>query len=166
MKKILLAAMIVLVAFNSCKKSEVEDEKKPAEKTIVGSWFSGGDNVSSLLVKYFKVDSVVADFMSNNTYKVISYTKGAATQYTGTYTQTKPESGTIWNIKLEQSKPTAVTSEGIFEITEAGETFKMTYEVVQTQPSIQATPPTAKDGFGSSNGGALGKTNIQKFVKR
>lgn len=165
MKKVFLATIVALVAFSSCKKSKVEDEKKPVEKTIVGSWFSGGDNVAPLLVT-FEIDSVVANFMSNNTYKVFSYTKGTPTQYTGTYTQTKPETGTIWNIKLEQSKPSAITSEGIFEITEAGGTLKMTYEVVQTEPSMQLTPPTVKDGFGSSNGGKLGKTNVQKYVKR
>lgn len=166
MKKVFLATIVALVAFSSCKKSKVEDEKKPVEKTIVGSWFSGGDNVAPLLANHLKIDSVVANFLSNNTYKVFSYTKGTPTEFTGIYTQTKPESGTIWNIKLEQSKPIAVTSEGIFEITEAGGTFKMTYEVVQTEPSIGVTPPTVKDGFGSSGGGKLGKTNVQKYVKR
>ena len=42
----------------------------------------------------------------------------------------------------------------------------MKYEVVQTEPNIGATPPTASAGFGSSNGGALGQSNVQKFVKR
>ena len=67
---------------------------------------------------------------------------------------------------MNQSTPSAVTSEGIFEITKVGEGYTMRYEVVQTEPDIGATPPTATAGFGSSNGGALGQMNIQKFVKR
>lgn len=42
----------------------------------------------------------------------------------------------------------------------------MKYEVVQTEPNIGSTPPTPEGGFGSTNGGAIGDINIQKFVKR
>ena len=38
----------------------------------------------------------------------------------------------------------------------------MYYEVVQTNPPL-GTPPSAQDGFCSSNGGALGCDNLQKY---
>ncbi len=38
----------------------------------------------------------------------------------------------------------------------------MYYEVVQTNPPL-GTPPTPQDGFCSSNGGALGCDNLQKY---
>ena len=41
----------------------------------------------------------------------------------------------------------------------------MLYEIVQTDPDIGAIPPNAQDGFGSTNGGALGTINIQKYVR-
>ena len=41
----------------------------------------------------------------------------------------------------------------------------MYYEIVQTNPDIGATPPTPEAGFGSSSGGVLGMTNVQKYVR-
>lgn len=167
MKKLIFILIAVATVFSACKKSDVEDVYKPAEDGLVGKWASKGSDVAPLLVNYFNVDSVTADFKTNNTYAVVSYSKGVPTNYVGIYVQTKPVSGTIWTIKLNQSTPTAVTSEGIFEITAVGTTsFKMKYEVVQTEPNIGATPPTATAGFGSSSGGALGQMNVQNFVKR
>ena len=52
-----------------------------------------------------------------------------------------------------------MTSEGIFKV----ENTTLTYEIVQTEPDISAVPPTASAGFGSSNGGALGNSNIQVY---
>jgi hypothetical protein len=54
---------------------------------------------------------------------------------------------------------------GIFDISTATNPYTMQYEVAQTEPSIGATPPTAAAGFGSTNGGALGTFNIQKYIK-
>lgn len=68
---------------------------------------------------------------------------------------------------MEQSSPAAVTSEGIFEITQDATVktkYTLKYEVVQTTPSIGATAPTATAGFGSSSGGTLGTMNVQTFV--
>lgn len=166
MKKLILILFAIVTVFSACKQSEVEDVYNPSEDGLVGFWTSKGTDVAPLLKTYFAIDSVTADFKSNNTYAVVSYSKGVPTNYVGTYVQTKPATGNVWNIKLNQSTPTAVTSEGIFEITTVGEAFKLKYEVVQTEPNIGATPPTAIAGFGSSNGGALKDMNIQNFVKK
>lgn len=164
MKKVLFILVSASILFAGCKKSEEEGKYNPSNDGIIGTWLSKGDNVADLLSIYFAVDSITATFNENNTYSVVSYSGGTPTNYSGTFVQTKPASGSIWNIKLLQSTPTAVTSEGIFEITGTHPSFLLTYEVVQTEPNIGATAPTADAGFGSSSGGALGDTNIQKFV--
>ena len=137
----------------------------PATDGIAGEWQSSGTNVATLLSYYFHIDSIYAKFNDNNTYLVESFANDAKTTYSGTYAQTKTTTGEIWTIVLNQSTPTAVTSEGIFEITKVGEVYKLKYEVVQTAPSIGATPPTPAAGFGSSNGGALLTSNIQTFLQ-
>lgn len=166
MKKAIIFGLLLAVVFTGCEKSEDDGpETDPQKIGIVGEWYSSGENVALLLSFYFKVDSIYAKFESNNTYLVESFSEGAKTTYTGTFAQEKSGTGTIWNITLNQSSPTAVTSEGIFDVSTTTDPYTMQYEVVQTQPNIQATPPTAEEGFGSSNGGQLGTSNIQKFVK-
>ncbi|MGE0077595.1 MAG: hypothetical protein AB7S48_07035 [Bacteroidales bacterium] len=165
MKKLFAIALLLSFTFVACDKSDDDDTTDPQKIGIVGEWYSSGDNVAVLLSYYFAVDSIYAKFDSNNTYLVESYSSGAKTTYTGTYTQEKSSVGTIWNIVLNQSSPTAVTSEGIFEISTTTSPYTMQYEVAQTTPSIGATAPTADAGFGSTSGGALGTTNVQKFVK-
>lgn len=163
---ILVAAMSF--AFVSCKDSVEEIVYNPSTDGLIGEWQSSRANVAGLLVTYFKVDSIYANFKDNNTYLVESFSAGAKTTYAGVFTQTKSATGAIWTIKLEQSTPTAVTSEGVFEITmnaTAKSKYTMKYEVVQTTPSIGATAPTPTAGFGSSSGGAFGMTNVQTFVK-
>ncbi|GAB1418169.1 hypothetical protein MASR2M12_09340 [Bacteroidales bacterium] len=165
MKKLMIILFAFSIALVSCKKSEEEDVYSPEKDGMVGEWQSSGSNVAILLSTYFHVDSIYANFKENNTYVVESFAAGVKVTYTGIYTQTKPTTGTIWTIKLEQNAPTAVTSEGIFEITKTGETYTMKYEVAQTAPAIGATPPTATGGFGSTSGGVLGTTNVQTFLK-
>ncbi|HNV81642.1 MAG: hypothetical protein WBI34_00495 [Tenuifilaceae bacterium] len=164
MKKLIFILISAAIFFSGCKKSEEEDKYNPSTDGLIGSWLSKGDNVAELLRVYFQVDSITAVFHENNTYNVVSYSGGTPTNYNGTFVQTKPTSGTIWTIKLLQSAPTSVTSEGIFEITGKTPNFLLTYEVVQTEPNIGATPPTPEAGFGSSNGGLLAMMNVQKFV--
>lgn len=165
MKKLIAIALLLSVTFIACEKSDDGDTTDPQKIGVVGEWYSSGDNVAVLLSTYFAVDSIYAKFDSNNTYLVESYSNGAKTTYTGTYTQEKSGVGTIWNIVLNQSSPTAVTSEGIFDISTAVNPYTMQYEVAQTTPSIGATAPTAEAGFGSTSGGALGTMNIQSFIK-
>lgn len=129
---------------------------------IMGEWQSSGDNVAPLLVNLFGTDSIYADFRTDNTYYVEQFdTSGARLVLEGTYTQSESGIGDIWEIVVSQSSPAALTSEGIFEVT--GDV--MQYEIVQTMPSIGAIPPTPEDGFGSTNGGALGDVNIQVYER-
>jgi hypothetical protein len=165
MKNLLIILAVVAIGFTSCKKSTEEDVYNPADDGMVGEWQSSGANVSVLLSTYFQIDSIYAKFNSNNTYTVESFAAGTKVTYTGTFAQTKPATGTIWNIVLNQSAPTAVTSEGIFEITKVDNVYTMKYEVVQTEPNIGATAPTVAGGFGSSSGGALGTMNVQTFLQ-
>lgn len=124
-------------------------------------WQSSGSNVAPLLVAVFNTDSIYAEFHGDNTYLVEQYDMtGAKTVLTGTYTQSESSVAGIWNILLEQTTPTAITVEGIFEIT--GDVMK--YEVVQTNPPA-GTPPTPEGGFGSTNNGALGDINVQTYLK-
>ena len=129
---------------------------------VNGTWYSFP--VAPILSTF--ADSIVARFETNNTYVVDSYKAGAKTVLTGTYTQTKSSVGNIYTIVLNQTTPTVLTSEGIFEVTDND--TKMKYEVVQTTPSIGAGPATPAGGFGSStfNGAALGVANIQNYVRR
>ena len=166
MKKLFFIAFAMIISFASCKKSSDDSNiYDPAEEGIVGEWVSSGANVAPLLVM-FQVDSIYADFRSNNTYLVESFDPDKVkTTYTGTYAQVKSSVGNIWTIVLNQSTPSAVTSEGIFEISGSSSSgYTMKYEVVQTEPTL-GTAPTPSGGFGSSSGGALGETNIQKFVR-
>jgi hypothetical protein len=166
MKKTIIFGLLLAVVFSGCQKSEEEDDNNDPQKIgVVGEWYSSGDNVAPLLVTYFKVDSIYAKFDSNNTYLVESFAEGTKTTYSGTYSQENSGFGTIWNITLNQTTPTAVTSEGIFEISVDADPYTMQYEVTQTQPDIGATAPTAESGFGSTSGGNLGMMNVQKFVK-
>lgn len=109
-------------------------------------------------------DSIIAEFSTNNTYTVHQWKDGAKVELTGTYTQTKSGVGSIYTIKLNQTSPTALTAEGIFEV--AADNKSMKYEVAQTEPSIAGvTPPTPQGGFGSTSGGAFGNINVQNYVR-
>jgi hypothetical protein len=166
MKNVFLLLVGITLFAAACKESEeVTPVYNPSTDGLVGEWYSSKTNIAPLLVS-FKIDSLYAKFNANNTYRVESFVAGAKTTLEGTYAQKKSDVGSIWTITLNQSTPTALTSEGIFEITkEASGKFLMKYEVVQTTPSISATPPTPTGGFGSTNGGKLGTINIQKYLK-
>lgn len=121
---------------------------------------SSGSDVAPLLSAFFGADSIYARFNLDNTYLVEQYdTNSVLITFTGTFSQTESNIDGIWDITLNQSSPSALTAVGIFEINNT----TLTYEVVQTDPDIGAIPPTASAGFGSSNGGQLGTTNIQVF---
>lgn len=137
-----------------------------AELGIIGEWYSSGQNVAPLLTTYFAVDSIYAKFNADQTYLVESFDgDGVMTEYIGTFVQTKSDVGNIYTIELNQSAPSAVTSEGIFEVTMGAAGYDMQYEVVQMEPDLGNSAPTPEGGFGSSNGGALGTINIQKYLK-
>ncbi len=134
--------------------------------SIVGKWLSAGNNVAPLLVTYFNIDSIYAEFKDNFTYVVRQVDKlGVSLVLEGTYSATASGVGNIFKIVVNQSSPTVLTSEGIFKIVTPPPPDSMLYEIVQTNPNIGALPPTPEAGFGSSNGGALGTINIQKYIR-
>lgn len=134
----------------------------PCEVGIMGRWQSSGTNVAPLLVNLFGTDSIYAEFRTDLTYSVEQYdTSGAVLTLEGVFTQGESGTADIWDITVNQSVPAALTSVGIFSI----DGTTMQYEIVQTEPDIGATPPTAAAGFGSTNGGALGNLNIQTYEK-
>lgn len=134
---------------------------------IMGKWLSEGANVAPLLVTYFNVLKVEAEFKTDYTYSVNQFNVGNTTTtpdliFTGTYVIEKSTTGNIWTITCNQELPYAAAASGIFEVKTNPEV--MWYEVVQTT-GTQNVPPTPQAGFGSSNGGSLGTINIQKFVR-
>lgn len=136
-----------------------------SELGIIGKWYSAGDDVAPLLVTYFLVDSISAEFKDDFTYVVHQFSNGNTSPtpdiiFTGTYTIERSGVDDIWNIVISQVEPYVADASGIFEIKQSPE--KLWYEVVQTS-GTQNVPPTATAGFGSSNGGTLGETNVQKY---
>lgn len=167
MKKIVfIFGMLALGSslISSCKKDETTtDNSNNASVGIQGKWQSSKANVAPLLVTLFKVDSIYAEFNTNNTYTVKQWdnTGTQLATLSGTYSQEKSTTGTVWTIKINQTSPAALTSEGIFEY--KNDTLR--YEIVQTTPDIGAVKPTPEKGFGSTNNGALGAMNVQKYLK-
>lgn len=174
-----LAMVAISISFVACKK---EDDKATCsdgvqnqgetgidcggpcaacKEGIHGTWKSFP--VAPLLLNF--ADSIIARFETNNTYVVDQWKNGSKTTLTGTFVQNKPTSGDIWSILVNQTSPTVLTSEGIFQVYDND--TKMRYEIVQTTPDIGAGKPTPAGGFGSStfNGAPLGALNIQEYVR-
>lgn len=126
---------------------------------IQGKWKSFP--VAPILANF--ADSIVAEFKVNNTYTVDQWKGGSKVILTGTYTQTKSNVGNIYTIKINQSTPTVITAEGIFEVSSDNKTMK--YELLQTEPAFGYTPPSPAAGFGSTAGGLFGLNNVQNYVR-
>ena len=138
-----------------------------SELGIIGKWYSIGDDVAPLLVTYFFVDSISAEFKDDFTYEVHQFSNENTSTtpdiiFNGNYTIERSGVDGIWNIVISQVDPYVADVAGIFEVKQDPE--KLWYEVVQTSGS-QNVPPTAAAGFGSSNGATLGDSNIQKYVR-
>ena len=135
-----------------------------AEVELVGRWLSEGDNVAPLLVQVANLVSIEAIF-EEITYEVNSVDgDGAMYQQTGTWTsELCPGSETKYRIVLEQTAPSALTAEGIYEIDGCMDPAMMRYEVIQTMPDLGYAPPTCDDDFGA---GAFGADNIQIFLRQ
>lgn len=142
---------------------EADASKTTATKEmgIIGKW--SAYDISLILVGMGFDDSLYANFNADQSYKVTAYYEGAPTVFEGSYTMEKSQFNDIWNIVLNQSTPSSLTSQGIFKIYTAA-TDSMWYEVAQVNPSIAGvTPPTAEAGFGSTSSGAFGTMNVQKY---
>ena len=165
--------LVVLFLFASltslyvgCSKSEDNPTvTPPADDVIVNTWISEGAGVAPGLVTLLKTVKITATFNSNNTYTVIATdSTGAQVTYSGSYSVSENTGTTIRSITLNQTAPTSVTSQGIYQVDSKG---LMKYEVIQTTPAISGfTAPVASEGFGSTKylGTPLGATYIQGFV--
>ncbi len=168
MKHLLLFSFFVLLTFVyvGCDSADDETVTPPvAQDKIVNTWISEGAGVAPGLAATLKTVKITATFNANNTYTVVAKdSSGAEVTYSGTYTVTENTGTTIRSISLNQTVPTSVTSQGIYEVNSKG---TMRYEVVQTTPAITGiTVPVPAEGFGSTKylGTPLGATWIQGFV--
>lgn len=133
---------------------------------LLGTWESKGADVAPLLAgNPFNYTQITAKFMESS-YVVTAVDKDMkSTSFTGTWQAAKSSVMGIWDITLNQSMPSAVVSKGIYQIDVNAMPNRMTYEVVQVQPDIMVTPPTAMGGFGSTQGGKLGMSLVQKYSR-
>lgn len=171
MKKLLLLLVIAgSVFFTSCKDDETTTEPVVQKDPIIGTWISTGTNVAPLLNTIFAavggIDTVYATFNESKTYLVKQVNKNKTSlTYEGTYSVTKSATGDIHKISIVQTKPSAATNEGIYQIVSSANPNTMKYEVV-LMSGTQNVAPTPEKGFGSTNGGAFGVLNVQNYVKK
>jgi len=134
---------------------------------LVGNWISAGSDVAPLLAgKPFNYTKITAAFNADGTYTVDGIdTANKDTTFTGTWTAMQSSASGIWDITVSQAQPATTLAVGIYSID--GASGRMTYEVVQTQPTNGLQPPTADKGFGSTvfNGKQI-STLIQKFSRQ
>lgn len=129
------------------------DDTSAGPVMLQGSWLSEGDNIAPLLVDLTGAVSITATF-GENTFTVVTLDdEGQEVQQVGVFTATPSSNGEIFEIVLEQTMPAAVTVEGIYEVDNSAIPPILRYEVVQTEPSVGAIPPTAADGFGATSFG-------------
>lgn len=167
MNKLFILLLAGFVAFFAVSCSEDDDSSTNSNNDTeawVGTWLSAGENVAVLLSATFNIDSIYVEFKEDGSISLDQHiADGAWSSNSGTYSVTKSASGTIHTISISYSSP-AFDQEGIFEIT-AGSPDMMQLEVAQTNPAIGAVPATVAGGFGSTNAGAFGTMNIQKYVR-
>ncbi len=165
-KFLIFGALCLGLTFTACNDDDSEDEVVPPAPTtvIAGTWVAY--DVSPLLAGV-GITAITSTFGGDNTYTVIATSDAANTEFAGTYAVSdEANADGIYNITLNQTTPSTLTSEGIFKIYTASPD-SMWYEVAQTNPALTGvTPPTADAGFGSTSGGAFGVLNIQKYEKQ
>ncbi len=166
---LLMLAFALVVSVSSCSKDDdTPTPVTPEVNPIVGTWASVGADIAFLLrFPPVNADSIWAKFNANNTYEVKSYdTAGTALTFSGTWSANKSSVNSIYTITLNQTTPSAVTSEGIFEVY-AASPDSMKYEVLQTNPTLTGfTGPTPATGFGSTAGPGLQPGwNLQRYKR-
>jgi hypothetical protein len=158
-----LLLSVSLIAASSCSN---DDNNGSGANPIVGSWLSAGTNVAPLLdaifTAYSGVDSIYATFTETD-YAVRQVCgNSVVVNYSGTYTALKDDATGIYTLTIAQTLPSATSNAGIYKVYDASPD-SMKYEVVLVNGTN--TPPTPATGFGSTNGGAFGTTNIQRYIR-
>ena len=162
MKRHAILAALVLTAFGTAACDE-EDPTGPqtATEQLTGTWISEGQDLAPGFAP-FAVDSIIATFNDDQTYRVEQYAGGSAQPVilTGTYVTGDEDVGEINSITLTQATPSQLTAQGIYQVTGNA----MTYEVIQVQPDIGAVAATVAGGFGSTEvGGVTTDVWIQQY---
>ncbi len=159
---VLILAVPVMI-FAGCGDDDNDGGTGAEVDVIVGQWLSEGANVAPGLVATLKTKSITATFNENQTYTVVATdSSDVSVTYQGTYVTEANDGTTIRSITLNQTVPTSLTSQGIYEVSGS----LLTYEVIQTDPALTGfTAPTPEGGFGSTafQGTPLGATWVQKF---
>ncbi|MCS7013925.1 MAG: hypothetical protein RMI34_10620 [Chloroherpetonaceae bacterium] len=162
----LLVALLLVAA---CRGTTTSSDDSASQDPIIGTWVSEGTNVAPILFNPpLRIRRIQATFNRDGSYTVVQRdSAGVELTLRGTYVTT-PGGATgananIRNITANQTSPTALTAQGIYEV--SGN--RMRYEVAQVQPPLQGvTPPTATAGFGSTSGGAFGQANVQVYIRQ
>lgn len=136
---------------------------------ILGRWESVGDDIAPLLRDpSVGLTRLEAEFFEDLRFVVgVDNQDGFHFELEGRYElRVAPNAslsaeGLLHEITLRQTLPDAAVSEGIWRVD--GETLQ--YEVVQVEPPLPGaqTPPQRASGLGSTNNGALGADNIQRY---
>lgn len=134
---------------------------------LVGSWFSeGADLAKGFGGPPFNFRSLDADYNADGSFTVKAIdAAGKSIMFSGTWAGTASATPGIFEITQNQIQPQAVVSKGIYQIDQAA--GRMTFEMIQVQPDVGATPPTVMGGFGSTQ--VKGKATdawVQKFVRQ
>ena len=138
-------ALLVTLTWVGCDNNEEDPGTGDDPSAIYGTWLSAGDNVAPGF-EAFGITEIEAIFNEDGSYVVNATTGVGPFQQTGTYTTSATSEGEIRSIRLEQSTPTQLVAEGIYEV----DGTTMRYEVLDTS---QGTPATPAGGFGSSIAG-------------
>lgn len=170
-----LASALILSAFVVMIVSCSDDDNNGSDQSgIAGVWLSEGTNVAPLLNTIFAaaggVDSIYATFAASDTsgntgtYSVRQVNgNSSVVSYSGTYAETKSTVGNIYSLTINQSIPAVTENGGIFEIYNANPD-SMKYEVVLLTGTSNVAP-TPAGGFGSTNAGAFGVLNVQRYIR-
>jgi hypothetical protein len=166
---IALGAAVAGMALAGCGTAVEGTGPGTQMNALAATWVSQGSDVAPLLAGApFNNVKITATFKSDNTYTVVGIDKdNKETDYAGTFTTTPTSVAGIVDITLAQVMPSTATAVGMYQIDTTVTPARMTYEVVQTQPTNGLTPPDPMKGFGSTifNGQQIA-TLIQKYSRQ
>ncbi len=143
--------------------TETPDMPSAGEDALLASWVSAGEDLAPLLQGgQFEISEVVVTFRAADYEGGTRIGDGTFFPYEGTWTV---DTGTSpWTIRLTQSSPQALVSEGIIELFEEDGVPSMRLEIVQVEPPTPGfQPPTG--GFGTTVGVEDPADNIQIYRK-
>jgi hypothetical protein len=120
--------------------------------SIVGMWLSTGANLAKgFTTAPFSYTSITGDFKADFTYAVVGTdASGKMSTLAGTWQSSPSSVAGIYDFTQNQTTPSTATAKGIYRLDTTVTPNRLTLEGVQTMPSLNASPPTAEAGFGST----------------